>query len=1081
VPDQRLLYTVALSVGNAQAELNKLTQIVQRTNAQLANQPAARAIATGAIEAERRLTATTRAEAQSRIAAARAEANERTQQARAAAEGVIQQERRITQQAVAEARQRAQAQRAPTVASTPPPGGTGGGLGLGGAVLGGLAGYATIQGVQEIGRQAIALSELGTQANRAEAGFRILSGGATEAARRIRAIQEAAGGTIDSLTAMQVGNQAIALGLAKTTSEFGKLTTAARAVALVSPIIHDVQGAMAELGLAAANLSFRRLDQLGLSVGEVKDRMAELQAENANLDDSQAFLAASVDILNTKYGALLQSTEAQASGFERLKVAIQEARLALAEGPVGGGIDALLGGLVPTVEAIGGTPGEAVVNWKLLLGISDLEDNIERIKTLIDPKGLSSVLEQGLRFATGNQVNQQQLLEVVNVTEQYNAAIERGVPGLEGYRVALAAIAEQASRTGSLTAENQVALDALSLSISQAESAYNRLNSANVDVNLEAFEGLDDLSKRITDAFTAADAAVRAGIPGAEEYRSAISQLAADIASGTGTMEEQSAALGELESWLTFAGDASNLLTQAQGGTANASGIMGSSALDAAQLISMLGDESLTSAEKVNILRAALAGVSALQGQFDAARRQADAAVLGASKSLIDIGGDPFAYLRQNQISDTQIKQLQAQYPDPKEFQLALAQQIEMSTAGAEAQIEAVRESERAMKRAASESEKAFKKAAQAAEDAWQDAASSLQRGLETTPGLFGSSKVTQEQLTLAEGGIPQNFADNFIRRLEAEINEKKDLFPDVSLDKAREALSRVGIIPGETVEATLIQLRQAWENSALFAHPANLELIDQAAVKENLALQEKAEQGRKNIYQFFASTIDAALKPFLPGGEGLEKPSGLPEGYTVDADGNVTAPQGAWAGIDQDKLEQIQQLPNKIIETALTQVDQALAGTGGIGGAGGLTGGLAAGVEGAPPIQGLTGGVLTISTIEIAPDALESALAGLSGGINEENQAMLEGIGDGMAQFIDVGLIGYDFAPAATSIITNLRSGFATEDNLDKLIGIGDGFMEFIRQGMSARAGRPEFAEDLVNILVSAFAEQLQEALANG
>jgi hypothetical protein len=169
------------------------------------------------------------------------------------------------------------------------------GGGIGGAVAGGLAGYLTVQGAQQIIQQAEAFAEFGTQVRRTEASFKILSGSATEAEARINAIKTAGGGAVSELQAMELANQAVSLHLASTAQEFGNLTKAGREIALVSPVIHDVQQAISELGLASANLSYRRLDQLGLSATEVKAKMKELQAANSSLDDSQAFLAASID------------------------------------------------------------------------------------------------------------------------------------------------------------------------------------------------------------------------------------------------------------------------------------------------------------------------------------------------------------------------------------------------------------------------------------------------------------------------------------------------------------------------------------------------------------------------------------------------------------------------------------------------------------------------------------------------------------------------------------------------------------------------------------------------------------------
>jgi len=253
----------------------------------------------------------------------------------------------------------------------------GAGLGsLGNAVLGGVAGYFTVQGARLIAQQAEAFAEFGTEVRRTEASFKILSGSAGEAEARINAIKTAGGGAVSELQAMELANQAVSLHLASTAQEFGNLTKAGREIALVSPVIHDVQGAISELGLAAANLSFRRLDQLGLNATEVKAKMAELQAANAGLDDSQAFLQASIATLDSKYGALLQTQAAQASGVEKLKIAFSDLYAEIASGVAGHAIDDFFGAIATGINRVRVAAGS---NDSGATG-SVLDDLVNRVK-----------------------------------------------------------------------------------------------------------------------------------------------------------------------------------------------------------------------------------------------------------------------------------------------------------------------------------------------------------------------------------------------------------------------------------------------------------------------------------------------------------------------------------------------------------------------------------------------------------------------------------------------------------------------------------------------------------------------------
>lgn len=166
--------------------------------------------------------------------------------------------------------------------------------------------------------------------------------------------------------------------------------------------------------------------------------------------------------------------------------------------------------------------------------------------------------------------------------------------------------------------------------------------------------------------------------------------------------------------------------------------------------------------------------------------------------------------------------------------------------------IEAQREAERASKKAASEYEQAIKRGAKAVEDAAQE----FQRKLDKIPGLMGTSTVTDQQMKLAGQGVPQNFADNWRRRLEDEVKNGKD-WEGVSIEQAKEALQRVGVTLANSSEGILEQFNAAWADSSLFADKANLGLIDQEAVQAQLDLQEKIKTGQQNIYDLFGATVD--------------------------------------------------------------------------------------------------------------------------------------------------------------------------------------------------------------------------------
>jgi len=150
-----------------------------------------------------------------------------------------------------------------------------------------------------------------------------------------------------------------------------------------------------------------------------------------------------------------------------------------------------------------------------------------------------------------------------------------------------------------------------------------------------------------------------------------------------------------------------------------------------------------------------------------------------------------------------------------------------------------------AMEGAAAAAADAFESAAKNTTDAFRSA---LESALRDTPGLFGVSQVTDDQMKLAEMGVPQNFADNWLRRLTDEVMNGVD-WEGVDI---KDAAKRGGIDPNLPNEVILEMVKQMWADSSLFADPKNLELIDMQAVGDTIAKQAAAQAGQANIMSLF-------------------------------------------------------------------------------------------------------------------------------------------------------------------------------------------------------------------------------------
>lgn len=465
--DKNLTYSVKLDAASAQAQAAQLRAIFHR---QLQNiqinllDPGALNNALSATQGIRaQLDAAANSSQSAVLALQQANANQLVTQY-----GQVLQDAQQTAQAMQQAAT-AQPQRPQQPIGGGQTGGNDGffGGGIGGAVAGGLAGYLTVQGIQQIAQQTVAFAEFGTQVRRTEASFKILSGSASEAEARINAIKAAGGGAVSELQAMELANQAVSLHLASTAQEFGNLTKAGREIALVSPVIHDVQGAISELGSAAANLSYRRLDQLGLSATEVKDRIKELQAANSGLDDSQAFLQASIETLDKKYGDLLKTQEAQASGVERLKVAWDDLWASIAKGST---IDNMFGRVADSID---------VMTGKFDYVKQQLNEGI--------PAALKNLDEQANRGVFARDTSQQTafLKDIQQRLQGVSQALATNQPGAQAYAQALVSLAQTTELTGTVTADQVDKLKQAAAAYNEATTAAQRLNQQTLGDNPE--------------------------------------------------------------------------------------------------------------------------------------------------------------------------------------------------------------------------------------------------------------------------------------------------------------------------------------------------------------------------------------------------------------------------------------------------------------------------------------------------------------------------------------------------------------------------------------------------------------------
>lgn len=287
-----------------------------------------------------------------------------------------------------------------------------------------------------------------------------------------------------------------------------------------------------------------------------------------------------------------------------------------------------------------------------------------------------------------------------------------------------------------------------------------------------------------------------------------------------------------------------------------------------------------------------------------------------------------------------------------------------------------------------------------------------LEGALQSVPGLFGTSEVTAEQMKLGEMGIPQNFADDYVRRLTDEVLNGVD-WADVDI---ADAALRAGIDPGLPAKTILEMFKQKWNDKSLFADPANLDLINLDAVQAELQRQAAMKAGAQNLLSMFGITPESA-----------------------EADGQATG--------------------QKVGTGVLTGMKSTLAG----GDAGeGLTAALSGSVTEesmADASAAVVGGLTTEMGKAEYGEQMATAIGSLFSSFLENTEA-LAGIAQGIMEAV---------AKAFTTVtnvdmVSNFASSFSTQLNSkeagDALSKVGEKILELVYKGYLGAAEERNWAE---------------------
>ena len=163
-------------------------------------------------------------------------------------------------------------------------------------------------------------------------------------------IREATSGMVSDQNLMAASNKFTAMGIADTSDEVAKLTGMATNLSLAMGM--DATQGAADFAAMLANQSIPRLDNFGISSGNVRARIEELMTADKNLTTEQAFLQAVMeegDKTMQKVGDQSGSTAGQMATFQT-SIANLQASIGTALLPI---LSSLATTLTPIITAIG--------------------------------------------------------------------------------------------------------------------------------------------------------------------------------------------------------------------------------------------------------------------------------------------------------------------------------------------------------------------------------------------------------------------------------------------------------------------------------------------------------------------------------------------------------------------------------------------------------------------------------------------------------------------------------------------------------------------------------------------------------
>lgn len=427
--------------------------------------------------------------------------------------------------------------------SAPGMGGMGGAIGGGllGKMMGVAGGYLTVQGLKNL---ALGAADLSVQVNRSTSAFVALSGSAAEAEKRLKAIQQASGNTMDDLQAMNLANNLVSLGMAKSAEEMERAVTIGRKIGVVMGT--DVRYALENLSRAAANLSFVRLDQMGISATQVRARMKELQAASKDLGEEQAFLTATLQVAEQNFKGIDVAAAENVSGLEKLGTAWSNLTQTVAASGVGQAINRELVHLADmTNQLLGKDDGGVSTRQGLNEILASRREQLKEHQAGNLPAKMKDFYVQADQSAV------EDMEKAADAFDRLRAVMNSGVPGLEKYNAALGGLMGQMiNLEGQITPKQVIALNNILKVVGALESGTSAYSKAVEAVGQEFLEA-DPNAAILAAALTNLEAMYATGAIYASEYTTQVNALTgalvvlksnADAVAAMGPLTQEAAA-----------------------------------------------------------------------------------------------------------------------------------------------------------------------------------------------------------------------------------------------------------------------------------------------------------------------------------------------------------------------------------------------------------------------------------------------------------------------------------------------------------------------------------------------------------